>query len=206
MESNNVDRRIRKTRAMLRQCLAVLLKEKKIQDISVKEISEMADINRGTFYLHYRDVYDLLAHTESDLFNEFNEILDRHKITDLGGHPKPLIEEIFIFVKENSDMVRILMGENGDMNFVNQLKGVVREKVMKPWASIMRKQQMKEFENFYAFAVGGLIGIMDNWFEGGLAETPAELADLSERFILNGIESFQGELAPVTPVAPGETA
>jgi AcrR family transcriptional regulator len=52
MAAENMDRRVRKTRTMLRLCLARLLKEKKIQEISVKEISEMADINRGTFYLH----------------------------------------------------------------------------------------------------------------------------------------------------------
>lgn len=55
-----VDRRVRKTRKQLRECLITLLKEKKVQDITVRELTDMADLNRGTFYLHYKDVFDLL--------------------------------------------------------------------------------------------------------------------------------------------------
>jgi AcrR family transcriptional regulator len=193
MENGNVDRRVRKTRAMLRQCLGQLLKKKKIQEISVKEISEMADINRGTFYLHYRDVYDLLSYIENEMFTEFNEILDRHKISELEVHPKALITEIFVFVKNNSDMAQILMGQNGDIRFLNQLKEVFREKIMKPWAARMRKQQMKEFESFYSFIIGGCIGMLDNWFENNLDQSPEELADHAEKFILNGLSSIQGK-------------
>lgn len=187
-----MDRRVRKTRQMLRQCLAQLLKEKQIQDISVKEISEMADINRGTFYLHYRDVFDLLASIENDMFTEFNNILDRHKVTELDGHPKSLLTEIFAFVKENSDMTAILIGKNGDINFLNQLKSVFREKIMKPWAAGMRRQEMKEFECFYSYVIGGCIGMLDNWFDNNLNESPESLADLGERFILNGLSAIKG--------------
>ena len=51
-KEETIDRRIRKTRRLLRECLTALLKEKKVQDITVREIADMADINRGTFYLH----------------------------------------------------------------------------------------------------------------------------------------------------------
>ena len=60
-----VDRRVRKTRRQLRECLITLLKEKKVQDITVGELTDMADLNRGTFYLHYKDVFDLLEKTSS---------------------------------------------------------------------------------------------------------------------------------------------
>ena len=49
MRDETQDRRVRKTRQQLRRCLAILLKEKKIQEITVREITEMADLNRGTF-------------------------------------------------------------------------------------------------------------------------------------------------------------
>ena len=51
MKEATVDRRVRKTKKILRECLTQLLKEKKIQDITVRELTEMADLNRGTFYL-----------------------------------------------------------------------------------------------------------------------------------------------------------
>ena len=54
------DRRIRKTRAVLKSSLLSLMKEKSVKHITVKELCDKADINRGTFYLHYTDVFDML--------------------------------------------------------------------------------------------------------------------------------------------------
>ena len=64
MSAEAVDRRVRKTRKQLRECLISLLKQKKVQDITVRELTDMADLNRGTFYLHYKDVYDLLENCD----------------------------------------------------------------------------------------------------------------------------------------------
>ena len=55
-----MDRRVRKTRESLITALITLLEKKNINEISVRELSELADINRGTFYLHYKDPYDML--------------------------------------------------------------------------------------------------------------------------------------------------
>ena len=55
-----MDRRVRKTRALLLQGLVKMMENHDTQDISVKELTELVDINRGTFYLHYDDIYDML--------------------------------------------------------------------------------------------------------------------------------------------------
>lgn len=49
---------------------------KNIKDISVKELADYADINRCTFYLHYKDVYDMLEKIETELVDDFNTMLD----------------------------------------------------------------------------------------------------------------------------------
>ena len=72
-----MDRRVRKTRALLLQGLVKMLETHDIQDISVKELTELVDINRGTFYLHYDDIYDMLHKIEDEMFLEFNEIMEQ---------------------------------------------------------------------------------------------------------------------------------
>ena len=120
MKEENLDRRIRKTRKVIRECLTELLKEKRIQDITVREIAEKADINRGTFYLHYKDIFDLMEQIENELLEELEEVLRRYRASDLLTNPAVVFTEVFHLVKENSGMVSILIGENGDINFVNR--------------------------------------------------------------------------------------
>lgn len=133
MKEENLDRRIRKTRKVIRECLTELLKEKRIQDITVREIAEKADINRGTFYLHYKDIFDLMEQIENELLEELEEVLRRYRASDLLTNPAVVFTEVFHLVKENSGMVSILIGENGDINFVNRLKDIVREKCLRDW-------------------------------------------------------------------------
>ena len=78
MKEEILDRRVRKTRRQLKECLTRLLKEKKIQDITVRELAEMADINRGTFYLHYKDVFDLMDQIKNELVEEVESVLTHH--------------------------------------------------------------------------------------------------------------------------------
>ena len=55
------DRRVRKTQTAIKDALISLLNKKSFGDITIQEISDMADVNRSTFYTHYLDKYDLLA-------------------------------------------------------------------------------------------------------------------------------------------------
>ena len=60
MKSKEQDHRSRITLMLIRKALMELLRQKPIQAISIKELCESAGINRGTFYAHYTDMYDLL--------------------------------------------------------------------------------------------------------------------------------------------------
>lgn len=67
MDGRGVDRRVKKTKKQLRQALMDLMTEKPSKSISVRELAERADINRGTFYIHYQDVNDLLQRLEDEM-------------------------------------------------------------------------------------------------------------------------------------------
>ena len=209
MKGETLDRRIRKTRRVIRQCLTELLKTKRIQDITVREISEKADINRGTFYLHYRDIFDLMEQIENELLEELADVLNHFKVSDLLSNPALVFTRVFQLVKENSDMVSILIGQNGDINFVNRLKDIVREKCLKDWMELFRpgadggRQTSRSsqntllddsaFEAYYSFTVTGCIGLVQYWLDSGLKEMPEQLASLVEQIISKGLRMFQPE-------------
>ena len=75
MAAQKEDRRIRRTKRLLRQALAEIMNEKDFKDITVKEITDRADLNRGTFYFHYTDTYDLRNQIEDELVEERKETI-----------------------------------------------------------------------------------------------------------------------------------
>ena len=182
-----VDRRVRKTRKQLRECLITLLKEKKVQDITVRELTDMADLNRGTFYLHYKDVFDLLEKTEAELQEDFNQLVCKHDAVDLKQRPSVIFNEIYYLVYDNADLIEILLGENGDLNFVNRLKQLIREKCLKDWMEVFRSGNAAAFDAFFSFIVSGCIGLVQYWLQTGLKETPEQMAKLTEHIITKGI-------------------
>ena len=71
------DKRIRRTKKLLRQALTRLMQQKDFQSITVTDVVREADINRGTFYAHYRDVYDLREKIEAEMIEDFRELIGR---------------------------------------------------------------------------------------------------------------------------------
>lgn len=190
MKKETVDRRVRKTKRALRQCLTTLLKEKKIQDITVRELADMADINRGTFYLHYRDAFDLMEQIESELMEEIDEVLANHSVPELLETPHLLFSDLYPVVYENADIISILVGENGDLSFVNQMKQLVRDRCLHQWLDLEFKGDASALEAYTSFFVSGVIGIVQYWLQSGLKESPDHMAGLTEEFILKGIRAL----------------
>ena len=91
-----IDRRVRKTRKQLQDGFISLLLEKSIKDITVKELCDKVDLNRGTFYLHYKDIYDMADQLENELFDRLENVLSNHPSSQLKDEPFPLLLDLFI--------------------------------------------------------------------------------------------------------------
>lgn len=192
MKNKTTDRRIRKTKNALKNGLAELLLEKSIGDISVRELTEKVDLNRGTFYLHYKDIFDLVEQIETEMFEELQYIIDSHPAKEMNGEPLPLLEDIFNFLKENSIMATALVSKNGDIAFVNKLKYLIKEKCFCDWEIFFNENKDDNiFNYFYNYLVSGCIGLFETWLNNGLKETPKEMAIIAQDFMLNGIKAIK---------------
>lgn len=181
-EPKKEDRRVRRTKKMLTQALTSLLAKKQINEITVKELTDVADINRGTFYLYYRDVYDMLARIEDELFAEFDEIVDPIHFENGTLDSTAVLKDVFDFVYENQEMCRVLLSTNGDMNFLHRLNKVLREKVMRIWSSIPGSRE-DEFDYRYSFLVFGCAGMLREWVNDGCRESAQSMAEMAESMI-----------------------
>ena len=69
------DKRIKKSKAALKEALLTLMKKKDFHKISVKELCGLAGLNRSTFYANYRDTDELLLDVHTDIFRQMTETL-----------------------------------------------------------------------------------------------------------------------------------
>lgn len=181
MVGEKLDRRIRKTRALLIQGLIKLLKEKDIKDISVKELADLCDINRGTFYLHYSDIYDMVEKIEDDLFEEFSRIISKD-LPDgfqLTSYYEVLLD-LFNALNDNREITQVLIGPHGDLTFVNRLKQMVKDRLVVIMADSPRGQG---FEYHYAFVVSGFIGVFETWLMAENPLSPEQMAQLCSHML-----------------------
>ena len=66
----------RKTKELIQTSFIYILEEKPFESITIGDITKQAKINRGTFYLHYKDKYDLLDQMEQRLFADLGTYID----------------------------------------------------------------------------------------------------------------------------------
>lgn len=191
MEEKNIDSRVRRTKKLLRQGLTELMAQKSIKKITVRELSELVEINRGTFYLHYKDIYDLVEQIEDELFREFESILLNYTIADIAIKPHLVIADICKFLDKNRSICMVLLSDNGDINFVQKLRGFLRDKCIKDITDTYHIDDLQDYEFLYAYFESGAIGIVRYWLEHPESDkSPDDIACIIENVFVKGINGF----------------
>lgn len=183
-------RSILRTKTTLKHGLEQLMQEKPVQQITVKELTDLVNLNRGTFYLHYSDIYDLLEDLENEMFDTFQELIAQHTPEEMNGKPFPLLKDIFRFVGEHAVFCRTLLGKNVEYTFVNKLKELIREKCFLDWQMVYREIDPQYYELLYSYILSGCIGVIEYWLFGDMQQSADELAELTEGVILRGVQEF----------------
>lgn len=189
-KSGDENRSVRNTKKRIQDGLLTLLQKKQINKITVKELTELVDVNRGTFYFHYTDVYDLLYKTEESFFNEFNTVLNGNELKSSNDMYLYLVE-IFSFLEKNANMCRIFFSENCDMKFFNNIKALVNERCFAFRRTSPEKNNDQRAALYNAFVVNGCVGLMKRWLEDDFAETPEEISQIVLDIITSGVDGMK---------------
>lgn len=170
MEKQNVDRRVRRTKKLLLQGLTKLMSEKKINKITVKELTQLVDVNRATFYIYYKDIFDMVEKVETEMFEYFSEALEKYMPEGSNiENVISFINYVFKYIEEYSELCKILLGPNGDYAFVEKLKKAIGDyfPVMERYGDTARGRY------FMPFVISGCIGAIQQWL-GDDMKTPSK--------------------------------
>ena len=110
------NQRICLSKKLLKNALLELLREKRIDKISISELCSAAQINRTTFYKYYGNQYDLLAEMEQDFFRQLQE-----NFLDKDPDDVENLTELIRFLDADQDRWKVLINSVGDQAFTEKL-------------------------------------------------------------------------------------
>lgn len=186
MEKEN--RKVRYTRMVLKESLIKLMKQKAISRITITEICQEADLNRATFYSHYTDQYDLLKQIEQELVDDINKYLANYSFREKGSVSVQLMEQIFEYIKENSEVCSVLLSENGDKKFQKEVLAIVKQQCITQWTSKKVNKDVAEY--IYDYATSGSLGIIMKWLQEGMVRSAGEMAEITIKITDMGLSAF----------------
>lgn len=151
------DKRIRRTKKLLRQALTRLMQQKDFKSITVTDVVREADINRGTFYAHYRDVYDLRERIEAEMIADFRGMIAGLRPSETASL-QPVLSRAVDYLEENREIVTALTQVSGGDGFGKKLIGVLEECRLEgmPFRSV-------EDVHVARFLATGMVGMLEKW-------------------------------------------
>lgn len=179
MAGKRDDRRVEFTKMLLRQSLTQLMHSKPIHKLTVKEICETAELNRGTFYAHFSDQHDLLRHTEDvEMEKVIKSVVRIAKCP--AGQREALCVELMFSLRENSSVWGALLSENGNADLSKRMFGKLFAELAEagicgaddPCAKLMVTHMMV-----------GCIGMVSFWLGGVPSVTPEQAGKLIYRIL-----------------------
>ena len=183
MPETKNNRRVRFTRSALREALIDLILEKPLVSITVKDICARADINRSTFYLHFKDVTDILRTTEDEIIEHMRE----HTPT---GFFIDFLEQI----RNNPrimKVIQVLCSEQGDPYFVRKLQTMTYEAFLDGWDMHMMPEMSEQRKLLvFSYTISGMVSMLSTWATRAQDTPTDQVVSLLMGLMWHGMDYF----------------
>ncbi|ARW07617.1 TetR/AcrR family transcriptional regulator [Bacillus atrophaeus] len=180
------DRRSIKTKSAIKHAFLKLLHEKEINKITVSDLSKKADIGRGTFYLHYKDVFDLYEQIEDEIFEQLGSFYDSSFPSEDPLSMLTFIEKTTEYIYQNVEIFTLLTKPKMNVLSTNKLKEFFKTKVIEELSMLRQSaNSITETEKFETtFIVSGVVGIIEEWINNGMIKTPTCISNIIHQLLL----------------------
>lgn len=196
MRDINTDLRVVRTKESIRDALIDLIEEKGFEAVTVKDITTRAKINRGTFYAHYQDKYDLMNKCEEEFMQEMADMIIKNFPDIIAGieantpitTPFTIIVSIFEYIDQNRRFMKAMLGPKGDLSFQTKLKKFIWKTLFESNKNPFIKQEnfLVPAEYLISYIASAHIGVIQQWLNSDREESPQEMARILSTMTING--------------------
>ena len=185
------DLRVVKTRRVIRNTLFELMSEKPLSKITVSEICVRAEINRKTFYRHYREKKDVIDELENEILGEFSAIMHNgnKSVLDVGA----VIRDISAVVEQRRGFFAGLMKLNPNLFSNGKIKAMLCRMITVSLKNVGALDDEATLRAAAEFSVSGVLSLYSAWFNGGCRDDLAFLTEVSVKMVTRGLTAFVSE-------------
>ena len=177
-----IQQRNTETKTYIKNSLIKLLKEKEMEDITVSDITRTAGVNRGTFYLHYLDKYDLIKQLVEEMTKNLEEILLADEEAEVIDDPLEIIPyqtilNALLYVKEEVNFIDALI-KNGFEANLKQILGQLITKKIENSEYLKLPEHTIPPDYALEIIIGTIMSVILLWIKKGTKESPEFIAQI----------------------------
>ncbi|MEC1673538.1 TetR-like C-terminal domain-containing protein [Bacillus mojavensis] len=173
--------------------MIALLKEKEANSITIQEITEKADLTRGTFYLHYRDKQDFLFQSMTEVLdNLIQQVKPETPVEPViinEDHPPVSFVKLFEYIHEHAEYFQVMLSDRGLPQFRSLMAEFVQKRIYEELlSSIEESEKLLQIpkEILVSYITSAHIGVICSWLESGMKYSPLFMANQLTRLTLLG--------------------
>ena len=177
--AKQLDRRVQRTCKLLREALMALILEEGYDDISIRDITEKANLGRATFYLHFKDKDELLLEVMDQLVVDFFDQVPQISAAHWHLEDTKPIMKLFEFAAGYYDLYRILIIGKGGITAARQLHQSIAENIAEYLQSVLDELDVEAVLPIDFIAnhfTGALLATIYWWLDNDLPHTAEEMA------------------------------
>ncbi|MCR5732697.1 MAG: TetR/AcrR family transcriptional regulator [Sphaerochaetaceae bacterium] len=171
----------KRSKALIRNALIALMREKPFEDITVTDIVGRADINRGTFYAHFKSPGDVLDRIQTDAVSELGMVMSKVDFVEFLRNPEPTLKDFSLFLLRDPEYYRMLIEINRGV-IVREWKNKLYELFSGVGFITSGLRENRELDWKIAFLVNGIIetylDALQESKELSLKEAPKQIANI----------------------------
>ncbi|MCM3697944.1 TetR/AcrR family transcriptional regulator [Paenibacillus macerans] len=167
-----IDRRVVKTKEAITKAFLELFADKDLEQITINDIADRANVNRGTVYLHYSDKYDLLDKLIDDHLNRLIAFCDPSGDTPIVGELLP----VFVYIRDHFRFFSAMLSTTRAAVFRSRLMKFVSFHV-KDKLDRRNPQSLIDAELNAQFMASAFVGIVEWWIQHNMPHPPEFMAD-----------------------------
>lgn len=184
-----MDKRVMKTKRAIHSAMTRLLSVKPIEEITVTELSNAAEINRKTFYSYYNSVYMVAEEMEDEIVERFEDTLRKIDFETLLQDPQTTFNTLARIIASDLDFYETILTNRNQVYFLQKIITSLKERIM----ALYFDRNSKDFElqeYMLEYIISGLVSVYQKWFKSGRKTDMEELSKYISMLAINGVKSI----------------